>query len=168
MSVVTPARLPPSTSTFFTHSLSVCGAQPIFEEIDRIADHRDPYSPSLFKTIRTARSRTSVEYLFVVLFVIAPSYSGVGASDNPGAVQFAPIKSAEQQAVLSLHRARDLLVRQRTTLINALRGHCGAFGIITSVGACNIGKLIDIIEDHEDKRIPELARSGMGNASAFD
>ena len=87
MSVVTPARLPPSTSIFFTHSLSVCGAQPIFEEIDRIADHRDPYSPSLFKTIRTARSRTSAEYLFVVLFVIAPSYSGVGASDNPGAVQ---------------------------------------------------------------------------------
>ncbi len=83
-------------------------------------------------------------------------------------MRFAPIKSAEQQAVLSLHRARDLLVRRRTMLINALRGHCGAFGIITSVGACNIGKLIDIIEDHEDKPIPELARSGMGNASAFD
>ena len=76
-------------------------------------------------------------------------------------MRFAPIKSAEQQAVLSLHRARDLLVRQRTMLINALRGHCGEFGIITSVGACNIGKLIEIIEDREDKRIPELARETL-------
>src|SRR5512144_43892 len=36
-----PARLPLSTSAFLTHSFSVCGAQPIFEEIDRIAAHRD-------------------------------------------------------------------------------------------------------------------------------
>jgi transposase len=32
-----------------------------------------------------------------------------------------PIKTAEQQAVLMLHRTRDLLVRQRTMLVNALR-----------------------------------------------
>jgi transposase len=38
-------------------------------------------------------------------------------------MRFVPIKSAEQQAVLMLHRTRDLLVRQRTMLVNALRGH---------------------------------------------
>ncbi len=37
-------------------------------------------------------------------------------------MRFAPIKSAEQQSILMLHRARELLVRQRTMLINALRG----------------------------------------------
>lgn len=38
-------------------------------------------------------------------------------------MRFVPVKSEEQQAVLMLHRARDLLVRQRTMLVNALRGH---------------------------------------------
>jgi len=38
-------------------------------------------------------------------------------------MRFVPIKTAEQQAVLMLHRTRDLLVRQRTMLVNALRGH---------------------------------------------
>ena len=40
-------------------------------------------------------------------------------------MRFAPAKSAEQQSVLMLHRARELLVRQRTMVINSLRGHCG-------------------------------------------
>ena len=43
-------------------------------------------------------------------------------------MRFAPAKSAEQQSVLMLHRARELLVRQRTMVINALRGHCAEFG----------------------------------------
>ncbi|CAO3452148.1 Transposase IS116/IS110/IS902 [Azospirillum largimobile] len=42
---------------------------------------------------------------------------------------FVPIKSEDQQAVLVLHRSRDLLVRQRTMLLNALRAHLAEFGI---------------------------------------
>ena len=38
-------------------------------------------------------------------------------------MRFVPVKSAEQQAVLMMHRARELLVRQRTMLVNALRAH---------------------------------------------
>ena len=45
-------------------------------------------------------------------------------------MRFVPVKSAAQQAALLHHRVRDLLVRQRTMLINALRGHLGEFGII--------------------------------------
>ena len=44
--------------------------------------------------------------------------------------RFVPIKSAERQSVLVLHRSRELLVRQRTMLINAIRGHCAEFGLI--------------------------------------
>lgn len=77
-------------------------------------------------------------------------------------MRFAPAKSAEQQSVLTLHRARELLVRQRTMLINALRGHCGEFGLIASRGAPNISKLIAIIEDETDERLPELARQALG------
>jgi transposase len=50
-------------------------------------------------------------------------------------MRFAPAKSTEQQSVLMLHRARELLVRQRTMVINALRGHCAEFGLIVAQGA---------------------------------
>jgi transposase len=50
-------------------------------------------------------------------------------------------KSASQQAALSQHRVRDLLVRQRTMLINALRGHLGEFGIIGPAGRHRLGEL---------------------------
>ena len=44
-------------------------------------------------------------------------------------MRFVAIKTVEQQSLLSLHRARDLLVRQRTQLINGLRGMVAEFGI---------------------------------------
>ena len=77
-------------------------------------------------------------------------------------MRYAAVKSAEQQSVLMVHRARELLVRQRTMVINALRGHCGEFGIIAAQGAPNVSKLIGIIEDDSDERLPELAREVLG------
>jgi transposase len=77
-------------------------------------------------------------------------------------MRFASIKSAEQQSVLMLHRARELLVRQKTMLINALRGHCGELGIVVAQGASRVAELIAIIEDQEDDRIPALAREALG------
>ena len=49
-------------------------------------------------------------------------------------MRFVPIKAAEQQAVLALHRARELLVRQQTMLVNALRGHLSEFGVVVPTG----------------------------------
>jgi len=77
-------------------------------------------------------------------------------------MRFAPVKSADQQSVLMLHRARQLLVRQKTQLLNALRGHCGEFGIIAPQGACRVGELIAIIQDDDDKRLPLVARQALG------
>ena len=81
-------------------------------------------------------------------------------------MRFAAVKSAEQQSVLLLHRARELLVRQRTMLINALRGHCGEFGIVAAQGAPKVADLIAVIEDPEDARIPALAREALGSLVA--
>ena len=78
-------------------------------------------------------------------------------------MRFAPIKSAEQQSVLMLHRARELLVRQRTMLINALCGHCGEFGIVVAQGASKVAELIAMIEDRQDERLPALARQALGS-----
>ena len=47
-------------------------------------------------------------------------------------MRFVEIKTRDQQSVLMLHRTRHLFVRQRTTLINALRAHLAEFGIVVS------------------------------------
>ena len=77
-------------------------------------------------------------------------------------MRFAPIKSADQQAVLMLHRSRELLVKQRTMLINAVRGHCSELGMIASQGASKINDLIMMIEDPDDARLPAFAREALG------
>ena len=78
-------------------------------------------------------------------------------------MRFAPAKSAEQQSVLMLHRARELLVRQRTMVINALRGHCAEPGLIVAQGASKVEELVAIIEDPGDVRLPPLAREALGS-----
>ena len=73
-------------------------------------------------------------------------------------MRFVPVKDAEQQSVLMLHRVRSLLVRQRTMLANALRAHMAEFGIIAPQGLRHVEDLTKIIA-HEGERLPELARS---------
>ncbi len=70
-----------------------------------------------------------------------------------------PIKTEAQQSVLLLHRARDLLVRQRTMLICALRSHLAEFGLIAGQGRGNFTKLLACVE--HDASLPELARSAV-------
>jgi transposase len=76
-------------------------------------------------------------------------------------MRFAAVKSADQQSVLMLHRCRELLVRQRTMLINALRGHCGEFGLVAAQGAGKIAVLVEAIENPDDSRLPALARDPL-------
>jgi transposase len=76
-------------------------------------------------------------------------------------MRFVPVKSAEQQSVLMLHRGRDLLIRQRTMLGNALRAHLAEFGIIAAQGLSHVGKLLAIVADEEDDRVPALARGAL-------
>ena len=65
---------------------------------------------------------------------------------------------AEQQSVLMLHRTRHLFVRQRTTLINALRAHLAEFGIVAGIGRNGLERLLKVIEDGDDGRVPSAAR----------
>ena len=73
-------------------------------------------------------------------------------------MRFVPVKDAEQQSVLMLHRARNLLVRQRTMLVNALRAHMAEFGIIAPQGLRHVELLTKEVA-HEQERLPELVRS---------
>ena len=76
-------------------------------------------------------------------------------------MRFVPMKSAERQGVLVLHRTRELLVRQRTMLINAIRGHCAEFGMIAPQGAYRAGDLIEQVRAAEASVLSELARSAL-------
>jgi transposase len=76
-------------------------------------------------------------------------------------MRFVPVKSATQQAALLHHRARDLLVRQRTMLINALRGHLAEFGIIAPVGRQRVPDLLNLLLDADEADVPALAREGL-------
>lgn len=74
-------------------------------------------------------------------------------------MRFVPVKNVDRQSVLVLHRSRDLLVRQRTMLINAIRGHCAEFGLIAPQGAGRATDLIDKIHETDTSLLPELAKS---------
>ncbi|MFZ3584247.1 IS110 family transposase [Loktanella sp. DJP18] len=64
-------------------------------------------------------------------------------------MRFVPVKSEETQGAAMVFRVRELLIRQRTQAINALRGHLTEFGQIVPQGAANASKLIAIVEDPE-------------------
>jgi transposase len=73
-------------------------------------------------------------------------------------MRFVPVKDVDQQSILMLHRARNLLVRQRTMLVNALRAHMAEFGITAPQGLTHVEYLVAVI-DGEHSPLPELARS---------
>ena len=77
------------------------------------------------------------------------------AMSRPG-MRFVPIKSAEQQAALMLLKVRDLLIKQRTMVINALRGHAAEFGVIAAKGRVKVAELLQ--QAHaEEAGVPVLA-----------
>ena len=77
------------------------------------------------------------------------------AMSRPG-MRFVPIKSAESQAALMLLKTRDLLVKQRTMLINAMRGHAAEFGVVAAKG---LGKVSELLQHAhaEEAGVPALA-----------
>jgi transposase len=68
------------------------------------------------------------------------------------------VKTAEQQSVMVLHRTRLLLMRQRTRLANAIRGHMAEYGIVAPSGREGLQRLIEMIGDDSNERVPPLAR----------
>ncbi len=76
-------------------------------------------------------------------------------------MRFVWIKSPEQQGQLMQHRTRDLLMRQRTQLINALRAHLAELGIVAAKGDSGVKELLAIVADEEDTRLPIDVRASV-------
>jgi len=84
----------------------------------------------------------------------------VEAASRP-TMRFVAVKTEEQQARAMLFRTRDLLVRQRTQLINALRGHLSEHGVVAAQGPANVKVLEEAVEDQGTSLpllVMELAR----------
>lgn len=76
-------------------------------------------------------------------------------------MRFVPVKTVDQQCARAIHRARDLLVRQRTQLANAIRGMLYEVGEIASKGAGGIDALLERIEA-KDKGLPAPLLACLG------
>jgi len=74
-------------------------------------------------------------------------------------MRFVAVKGREQQSVLMEHRTRELLVRQRTMLVNAIRAHMAEFGIVAPVGIPRVKELFAVVADADDARLPPIARA---------
>ena len=73
---------------------------------------------------------------------------------------FVAVKTEDQQARGMLFRTRDLLVRQRTQTINALRGHLAEFGVIAPKGPAYVGRLASALKDPDSKLPPRVCELG--------
>ena len=86
-------------------------------------------------------------------------------------MHFVAVKTEAQQAQAMLFRTRDLLVRQRTQTINALRGHLAEFGVVAPQGTAHVGRLAQAI-DGGDSDLPEtvleLGRLLLGRIDELD
>jgi transposase len=80
------------------------------------------------------------------------------AAQRPS-MRFVAIKSEEQQASGLVFRTRDLLVRQRTQLINAIRGHLTEYGWVAPKGPSHVAMLGDLLEGELGASIPPAART---------
>ena len=76
-------------------------------------------------------------------------------------MRFVAVKGQQEQAAAIVLRTRDLLTRQRTQSINALRGHMAELGVIAAAGARSCSELIEIVRDDSDDRLPTMAREAL-------
>ncbi len=73
-------------------------------------------------------------------------------------MRFVPLKTVEQQAALMLHRARQLLVEQRTRLGNAIRAHMAEIGLVAAKGEAGFAALLAMIDNAADRHVPAAIR----------
>lgn len=82
-------------------------------------------------------------------------------------MRFVEIKTEVEQAAASLHKVREMLVKQRTMWSNHLRGMMAEYGIVVAEGPQHVSELLDVLNDHTDDRLPDLARQALHPAAAM-
>lgn len=94
----------------------------------------------------------------------AADAAAICAASGDRRIQSVPVKSVDQQAVLALHRTRELLVRQRTMLSNALRSLLAEFGIVAAQGQAGLTRLRGLID--ESTVLPDMVQESAAILAA--
>jgi transposase len=76
-------------------------------------------------------------------------------------MRFVPVKSVDRQAMVILHSARNLLMKQHTMLVNAFRGFLLEFGIVGATGATGLSRLVGELRKSSVKKLPTSARTAV-------
>lgn len=76
-------------------------------------------------------------------------------------MNFVPVKTIEGQALAMAHRSRDLLIKNRTMLINALRGHLAEFGFVAAKGIGRLPDLIELVSEAPKETLPDMVRATL-------
>jgi transposase len=82
-------------------------------------------------------------------------------------MRFVEIKTEQQQAATGVHKVREMLMKQRTMLMNHMRGLMAEFGIVVAEGPAHVAELRAILADPQDQRIPAPLRAGLATVEAL-
>ena len=92
----------------------------------------------------------------------AADAKAIGRAVRDPEMRFVTVKTVEQQCVLMLFKSRDLLIAQRTQLLNALRGHFGEIGVVVPRGAHEVTALVAMVMDAEKTQsLPDAMRAAL-------
>jgi transposase len=91
----------------------------------------------------------------------AADAAGICEAVTRPSMRFISVRTLENQAALMHHKARELLVAQRTQLINAVRGHLAEIGVIAAQGLKNARALAGLIQTEDDETIPACVRTAL-------
>src|SRR6202158_2199009 len=178
MGEVSTIGLDIAKSVFQVHGVDVAGAVVIRKRVSRakVLEYFGELSPCLVGIEACPSAHhwgRELKALGHMVKLIPPSYvkaylkrnkndandaAAICESVTRPSMRFVPIKTREQQTALMLHRTRQLLVRQRTMLSNALRGHLAELGIVSAKGRNGTAELLRILADSADHRVPLTVR----------
>ena len=91
----------------------------------------------------------------------AADAAGICEAVTRPSMRFISVRTLENQAALMHHKTREMLVAQRTQLINALRGHLAEIGVIAAQGLRNARELAGLIQAEDDETIPACVRRAL-------
>jgi transposase len=167
MSEVSTIGLDIAKSVFQVHGVDVAGTVVIRKRVSRakVLEYFGELPPCLIGIEACPSAHhwgRELQALGHTVRLIPPSYVKAYLKRSEAvtrpSMRFVPIKTKEQQTALMLHRTRQLLVRQRTMLSNALRGHLAELGIVSAKGRNGTAELLRIITDSADSRVSAAVR----------
>lgn len=127
--------------------MEACGSAHYWAQQIGAMGHTDRLMPAVYVKAYVKRNKTD-----------AADAEPICEAVTRPTMRFVAVKGQQEQAAAIVLRTRDLLTRQRTQSINALRGHMAELGVIAAAGARSCSKLIEIVRDDSDDRLPAMAR----------